>query len=549
MIVIEAPGKLNTLRKSLKSIGREDLRAFATGGHLFTNGDSLYPIGVDSNFRETRLTAVNPMTVDLLKEAAQEAGFVIIATDPDVEGNVIASDIERVTGVPCKRVHLSGLDPASLKDALSKAVDLDLREAEPGVSRRIMDRLIGGLYSNRELSMPVGRIQSAFLGLVSRSNPYVAEMQVSVPAADGGKDFIANLPLTADDIASGEALVERLELSAKSLQLPVIDKSSEILPPPPVADCGDMILHVAQTLDSTLSEVQAAMQRLYEMGALSYPRTDSRIMSDKAIQKMHEIATHNGIEIDPGLLSTEEGYGVQGAHDALHPLRIPQSLYANPKTLSFDEAVLVVIARRQLDAMRNQRVKVESPDLTNAPKSFQRLKWRREQGKKHWNGEKKKRNGVTKLPIDQILFKTLIDARLGRPGTQVGHIDKFIQRGYVNDLAQITERGKAVLDYTQVTLTELLTPETALGVEELLFDSESGKTVPQRVHAAFEFIRPGLSHEIRWMLQQQSAATGKAKAHQTTVKLDEDFEDIAQSKEAAMDMVNQTLSELKAGTK
>jgi trans-2-enoyl-CoA reductase len=103
-------------------------------------------------------------------------------------------------------------------------------------------------------------------------------------------------------------------------------------------------------------------------------------------------------------------------------------------------------------------------------------------------------------------------------------------------------------------LPELLHPENAIGVEDVLY-GQSNRTVPQRVHAAFEYMRDGMSHEVRWMLQRHSKSAGSLDA----IAVDDDASQGGmttglaggvmsdEEREDTIDFVKTTLAEVKTG--
>lgn len=195
LVVIEAPGKVAALARHLRALGH-GWPVVATRGHFVRNPQSLWPLAIDSTYRERARTPVRKIARSLREQA--ERRVVFIATDDDAEGDVIARDVaETVSDVAdrCVRVRIRAFTAAGVKEALTRIEPFDARAARRGDARRILDRLIGHTFSQPRA--PAGRILTPLLAHLQRTDPIVARVRLVVPCADGGPPWRAEIDIRA----------------------------------------------------------------------------------------------------------------------------------------------------------------------------------------------------------------------------------------------------------------------------------------------------------------------------------------------------------------
>ena len=204
LVIIEAPGK----RASLKDVlGRAGMRGFeveATAGHIAGNPARLSPLGITSSFRETSYAIREDRiaTCERIREAAQSTtGRIVIATDDDQEGDVIARDVWRLVIAPedrsrVVRVRLRALSPSEVHAAFEDAAPFDPLSAAKGDARRVLDRLVGALSSAEGA---VGRVQGSLLLALTQQKPVVGVATYTATAEDGCEPWIAQRPVFAGD--------------------------------------------------------------------------------------------------------------------------------------------------------------------------------------------------------------------------------------------------------------------------------------------------------------------------------------------------------------
>lgn len=209
LVVIEAPGKIRRLTSLLRASGI-GADVWATRGHFCQNPASLWPLCLDAALQETA-RCFDPIRAEELLGLARNRS-VIIATDCDQEGEVIARDVTTVVrdvATNVSRVRLHALDAQGVRAAFADIKPINVAGANSGDARRIIDRLIGSTFSGN--GRPVGRVFSAALGALSRTDPVIGHVTLTLPACDGGAHFVARVPVTAKTCALWKTRAQQLK--------------------------------------------------------------------------------------------------------------------------------------------------------------------------------------------------------------------------------------------------------------------------------------------------------------------------------------------------
>lgn len=232
VVVIEAPGKRRAVRRALRGLG---LRAevVATGGHFWAHPRGFAPLGIDAGWIETGRSP-DPEVAERLRGACAGAR-VWLAMDDDDEGEAIALDVARTVGAVAEtlvRVRLRDLSRAGLMAAFRAPQPFSFEGAIPGVVRRVLDRVIGAEMAAR--GVRAGRVSGALLGALAREgSPVIGEVDLVVPASDGGEPWRARVPVTAETEALWRARAAEL---AAGRACPVAGRVLTVLGPWNFAD-------------------------------------------------------------------------------------------------------------------------------------------------------------------------------------------------------------------------------------------------------------------------------------------------------------------------
>lgn len=471
LVIIEAPGKVERLSRIFGELG-QNVTLFATGGHLFSNPDSLRPLCINAGMQETARSPVNQVLIDEMILLAKQHDFVLIATDPDQEGDVIAADVLALIGGfkghMYGRLRLRGLDKNSVRDACGKLTVIDPAESWPGTTRRILDRLIGGTLSSLDNGTSVGRVQSALLGAINRQAFPYGKLWLKLPASDGGQPFIATLPVTRDN----QELCR--EMAAMAMDFP----PSDVAGIEPVRggepwNFGECIINIHERVGVPVDAASEIMQRLYESGRMSYPRSSANALTRDALACLELNCDRANIRqyFDWNIIAKMEN--TRHAHESPRPMVTNVDIGVPLHLMPPDEASLALITRNLvLSGMICQR---QFPDTFKLPEWARALDWNRLKKQPVPWREPDIETGIQYFAPEAAALRVLVNQRLGRPGTQVGHALRFCHRNLADDTLTLTDKGRAWVDATP---DALLGDQFSTETERMI---ESGEVPPEEM--------------------------------------------------------------------
>lgn len=447
LVVIEAPGKLRALRHALARLGVE-VEVTATLGHLYENPRSLRPLAIerdgDGNLLERRRRVVRPNVLARLVDGIGRCGRLVIATDDDQEGHVIAQDIAGVAlqvrpDTPVLRLRCAGLDPTSVRDAWARMEPVEAGDAVPGTARRLADRLIGAAYTDFGRGVVVGRVQAAVLGLCQAGAARRRTVTVPIAAADGGRPFQLTVEVPVSMSTEGLAAVAA---GLSPVATKTVVEAPRVLP----MNGGDALLALESDLGLTIDAAADLLQDLYEAGRISYPRTASRGMTVGSAEAVARLASVRGVlafKRDAMPRHTLD----DGPHEAVHVLSADVNLNKPPAMRgSKQEAAEAVLARRTIEAgVPGVR---EIADMSGLPlwarngvlvrDTYPRLPWSRAATEASVQ--------VRQRSPEAALVAAMVAAGVGRPSTWAGHACRLVKRQMVDNQLRLTPAGEASLE-------------------------------------------------------------------------------------------------------
>src|SRR5574344_276946 len=181
LVIVESPTKSKTIGHYLGS----EYEVKASVGHirdLAICGKEGLGVDVNDNFKPTyKVDPKKTAVVKELKALAKKADEVILATDPDREGEAIAWHLVDVLGLPIettKRLEFHEITKDSILDALKHPTTLNMKEVHSQEARRIIDRILGfklsKLLQSKIKSRSAGRVQSVTLMLLNEREKEIA---------------------------------------------------------------------------------------------------------------------------------------------------------------------------------------------------------------------------------------------------------------------------------------------------------------------------------------------------------------------------------------
>ncbi|TVP68353.1 MAG: type I DNA topoisomerase [Nodularia sp. (in: Bacteria)] len=360
LLVVESPGKV----KKLSQILGADWIVRASCGHireLSNEGDDSLGFNIDGGVVKCHYVPRDQRakeTIQKLKSAVKQVDEVILATDPDREGETIAWHLKEVLGLKePKRVVYTEITASAVRNAIAHSRKLDLNLVGAGLCRDCLDKLVG--YKGSPLvwalnngAKSVGRVQSVTLHLICQRE---REIQAFVPQdywnvwvdyAEGFRAFYkgtANSPSdvpqpeteTNDDAATAnskekpeskrvlsEAEATRLVAEARLHPHKIIQVEGKTVnrQPPPPFTTSTLQQAAGSKLRFSPDKTMQVAQKLYEAGLITYMRTDSVMLSPEFCASARQWLEQNDPQNVPQKLAKHRSSkSAQEAHEAIRP--------------------------------------------------------------------------------------------------------------------------------------------------------------------------------------------------------------------------------------
>jgi len=346
LVVVESPAKAKTIKKYLGS-GYE---VKASVGHIKDLPEKELGVKVNQGFLpEYKVIAGKEKVVKELSAAAQKAGKVLLATDPDREGEAIAWHLSEELRKPKEaifRVLFNELTEKTIKEAIASPSRLDEKKYNAQQARRILDRIVGYqlsplLWDKVQYGLSAGRVQSVALRLiVDRQNEidtFVPQEHWSVTATlIGAKPPLFEAKLVEEDgqkleIRDAET-AEALVASARQNPFQVVEvkRRERSRKPTPPFITSTLQQEASRKLRLTSSRTMRIAQQLYEgielgaegsVGLITYMRTDSPRIAPEALAAVREYIgkKYGAAYLPPQPHFYKSGKSAQEAHEAIRP--------------------------------------------------------------------------------------------------------------------------------------------------------------------------------------------------------------------------------------
>ncbi|HYW15784.1 MAG TPA: type I DNA topoisomerase [Allosphingosinicella sp.] len=343
LVVVESPAKAKTIEKYLGP----GYRVLASYGHVRDLPPKDGSVDPDDGFAmEWETYADKARQLKAITDEARKADALILATDPDREGEAISWHVQEVLrkrkALPAdvERVTFNAITKATVTEAMKhpRALDEDLIDAYR--ARRALDYLVGFTLSPvlwRKLpgAKSAGRVQSVALRLVVDREREIelfrAQEYWSVAALmeSDGQEFLARLVrfkgdkldrLSIGDRATAEAAkaaVEAGRFSVASVETKPLGRN-----PPPPFTTSTLQQEAARKLGFAASHTMRIAQALYEDGSITYMRTDGVQMAPEAISEARRAVANRfdaGYVPDKPRHYETKAKNAQEAHEAIRP--------------------------------------------------------------------------------------------------------------------------------------------------------------------------------------------------------------------------------------
>ena len=354
LIIVESPSKIKTLKKFLD----DKYMVEASVGHIRDLPKSKLGIDTDNNFQaEYHVSPDSTKTVQTLKKALKNADELLIATDPDREGEAIAWHIvdELKPKIPIKRLVFNEITKSAILDSFNNTRDIDTNLVDAQETRRFLDRMFGFMVSekmwfNMKSGVSAGRVQSpAIKILVDREKERTQFKQNEYWSVNGvfqNKESDINAKLikigeqkiatgtsfdkktgklfNEGDIVLNEKLINTFQEKLKSDIWKVKKLEKKPVTQKPYAPFITSTLQQEGIRQFRMSaqNVMRTAQTLYENGYITYMRTDSVHLSKEAISASRKaIEKLYGKDFLPSspIQYSNKVKNAQEAHEAIRP--------------------------------------------------------------------------------------------------------------------------------------------------------------------------------------------------------------------------------------
>ncbi|OGG08713.1 DNA topoisomerase I [Candidatus Gottesmanbacteria bacterium RBG_16_43_7] len=376
LIIVESPTKAKTLVKFLDKTYRIE----ATMGHIRDLPKSELGVDIEHDFKPHYVTPRDKTRrVNELVDIARQANRIILATDPDREGEAIGWHIANIlftklgasrskkpsksktkkTAADYDRIVFHEITGSAIRDALKNPRRIDMPLVDAQQARRVLDRLVGYKLSPllwQKLSrrwLSAGRVQSVVVRLVVEREREIAAFKrkkyysltgefatasagsqklltAELVSKDGQKYAVKDTITLFDGTYTTTATTIDTATGAQSIKddfkepftVSSVDKKEIVKNPQPPFTTSTLQQEAARRFYFSAKKTMQVAQRLYEEGIITYHRTDSVNLSDKFIREARDYIqktySDKFLPKSPRIYTTKSKVA-QEAHEAIRP--------------------------------------------------------------------------------------------------------------------------------------------------------------------------------------------------------------------------------------
>ncbi len=350
LIIVESPSKIKTIKKTLGS----GYTVMASKGHVRDLPKSKLGVDIEHDFKPQYINMSDKKDlIKELKEAAANSDGVLLATDPDREGEAISWHLAHLLALDLNepnRVAFNEITESGVKAGIAAPHKIDLNLVDAQQARRVLDRIVGYklspfLWKKVKSGLSAGRVQTVALRLIVEREREIEKFNseeywsVDAKLLAGTKSFKAALYGFADgkkiDVIPNAEEADKIvsELSGAEYIVSALKKGTRKKQPAPPFITSTLQQEASRKLGFTGQRTMRIAQQLYEgvdvpgagtTGLITYMRTDSLRISEEARAAAYKYITGRyGKEYlpeKPRYFKTKSG--AQDAHEAIRPTSI-----------------------------------------------------------------------------------------------------------------------------------------------------------------------------------------------------------------------------------
>ena len=492
LVIVESPAKARTISKFL---GRT-YKVEASNGHVRDLPKSQLGVDIEHDFEPKYITIRGRGEVlERIRKEARSAKSVILATDPDREGEAISWHLAHILGIDpdsACRVEFNEITEKTVKSAIKQPRAINQQLVDAQQARRMLDRLVGYkisplLWVKIKKGLSAGRVQSVATRMICDRETEIETFEpeeywhVTAKLRAGGKTLEARLysldgerVSLSDEQAANDA---KARIAGGGFVIKSVKRGERHKHPAPPFTTSNLQQEASRKLGFTTSKTMQIAQQLYEgvdiegrgtLGLISYIRTDSVRLSDEAVSAAREaIESRYGAEYVPEKPVVYKGRkSAQDAHEAIRPASIdlrPEDIKASLTRDQFNLYKLVYlrfIACQMADAVyETQQIEIANDSGVVLRSSAERLKFAGftavyeegrddgvqdeqiagaledvSEGSETVVEETEATQHFTQAPpryTEASLVRALEEKGIGRPSTYAPTISTILARGYV----------------------------------------------------------------------------------------------------------------------
>ncbi len=547
LLVVESPSKARIISKYLGS----KYKVIASVGHVRDLPKSRLGVDIENNFEPEYINIRGKGdTIKEIKKEAAASSKVLLATDPDREGEAISWHLAHLLGIDpdtkC-RVMFNEINKQTVQEAIKdpKSIEMGLVDAQQ--ARRVLDRLVGYqisplLWKKVSWGLSAGRVQSAALKLIcdreNEINDFVPEEYWRI-AADFGDGFVAELSKISgrkahvktgeeadaieEDLGKGEYVVSSVKNGKRSTK------------PYAPFTTSSLQQDASIKLGFQTSKTMQIAQQLYEgvnlkgigaRGLVTYIRTDSVRVSAQAVAAASEyIRDKYGADYVGNNFFQNKNKAMQDAHEAIRPSDVSLEPDAIKDSLTPDQYKLYDLIWKRFVASRMAAAEFDTVQvlIKNGKYEFKANGarmifdgWKKVYKTQNPEGEVNipkisegevlvlekliKEQKFTQPPArytEASLVKEMEEKNIGRPSTYASIISVLVNRKYIKRVKKAlepTKLGFDVIGILQDYFTDVVDVKFTGEMEDNLDSVEMGEKDWKKVIADFY---EGFSKELK----------------------------------------------------
>lgn len=350
LVIVESPNKIKSIKKYLGA-GYE---VMASKGHVRDLPKSKLGVDIENGFKPQYINMADKKElIKSLQQAAAESEQVLLATDPDREGEAISWHLAQLLALDMNeenRVSFNEITETGIKAGIAKPHKININLVDAQQARRVLDRIVGYklspfLWKKVKSGLSAGRVQTVALRLIVEREREIEKFNseeywsIDAKLLSGRKSFMAKLYGFADgrkiDLIASESeaagIVERLNNAEYTVS--GIKKGTRRKQPAPPFITSTLQQEASRKLGFTGQRTMRIAQQLYEgvelpnigaTGLITYMRTDSLRISEEARAAANEYIIgrygSNYLPSSPRYFKSKSS--AQDAHEAIRPTSV-----------------------------------------------------------------------------------------------------------------------------------------------------------------------------------------------------------------------------------